>query len=602
MSGEPITRRKFLKLTAMTAVGIMAASCAQPTAEPTVTPIPASPTPIPASPTPEPTKPSTNILGVALPADAAPWEQQVDVSYGEFGPWEHWAEGIYGLGGGSAINYYLQEPLLATGPNRELVPVQAESWEANEDTTVWTFHIRDGLQWSDGTPITANDWVYTFQYQADPANGFDFNWFYAPIKGLGKAEKGEIKPTEIGVSAPDKLTLVFEMESSTPYWPMLVSSAFPLPKQAQDKCGKRVWSVDPACSVSSGPYILTKFERDNIAVCALNPNYKGVARPIATHYVHKYAPSGTVDPWALYQSDERASVNLDILPANVQEMVRTDSKYAEELVTMPGGLTTYICMDVTKPPFDDVRVRKAFAMSIDRETICEDVLKGTHVANYSLLPVGFPGYQGDALKVLQAYDPEKAKALMSEAGYPNGAGFPELVYYVRSDNPIAPEAVISLWQETLGVKLTVQQFDRTNFMQQMLARNFQIYQLAYGADYYDPANLLTLFLTATARHEWSSAEFDELMAESAKEPDTEKRAKLLYDAEYILLDEVGVVPLSTNVGQALWKTWQTSTAMEAVRKEGAPGGGSYTYFLMASQYYTKDTPKAWPPVDPADLA
>lgn len=541
----------------------------------------------------------TNELGVALPADAAPWAQQIDVDYGEFGPWEHWAEGIYGLG--TTVNYYTQEPLLTTNGNNELVPIMAESWESNADATEWTFHLRKGLQWSDGTPITANDWVYTFQYQADPDNAFDFNWYYDPIKGLSDAAEKKIKPTEIGVSAKDDQTLVFVMKAPTPYWPALVASAFPLPKQAVEKGGKRIWSTNPQTSVSSGPYILTKYERDRIAVCSLNKNYKGIAKPIVKQYVHKYTPVKDIQYWALYQKDEITSVGLDTAPANMQQEIRNDPKYKDQLVVSKSTYTGYICMNTTKKPFNDVRVRQAFAMALDRETLCNDVLKGACQANFGILPLGFTGEQSATLKSLTAYDPDKAKQLLSEAGYPDGQGFPELTYFVRSDSADGAEAVVSMWQANLGIKLNMQSYDRTTFMQKMATHEFQIYQLGYGADFNDPINLLGLFLTATKRHEWSNTEFDEMVGKSSSETDSAKRMQMLNDAEKILIQDVGVLPMLTRVSTTLIKPWIASEAITAW-KAGSPHSGGYCYFISAQQHYTKDAPASWPPVDPADLA
>jgi oligopeptide transport system substrate-binding protein len=574
-----------------------------PTQAPAATAAPAATQAPAATATTAPTeapKANTNILGVELPADAAPWEQQVDVTYGEFGPWEHWAEGIYGLG--TSVNYYTQEPLLTTGPNNELVPYQAESWESNADTTVWTFHLRKGLLWSDGTPLTAKDWVFTFQYQADPENAFDFNWYYDPIKNLAEATQKTAKPTDIGVSAKDDTTLVFEMKAPTPYWPALVASAFPLPKQAIDKCGKRVWSIKPECFVASGPYILTKYERDRIIVLSLNKNYKGPARPAMTHYVHKYTPVKDIQGWALYEKDEVTSVGLGSAPANMQEEIRNDPKYKDQLYFSKGGYTGYIVMDPTKKPFDDVRVRKAFALALDRETLCTDVLKGGCAANYGILPLGFPGEQSEALKPLTAYNPDEAKKLLADAGYPDGKGFPEVTFYVRSDSADGAEAAVTMWQETLGVKLNMQSFDRSTFMQKMATHTFQIAQLGYGADYPDPVNLLGLFLCATKRHDWCNKTFDDTVDKSSRESDPAKRLQLLHDAEKLLIDDVGVLPELTRVSVTLYKPWFVSDALKAF-KAGSPGTGGYCYFLLpqAHQYYTKDTPASWPPVDPNDL-
>jgi len=590
--------RKLLEIAAV--VSLLATACGG-AAAPVAAPAKATAAPQAPAPTEAPkAEATTNELGVALPADAAPWDQQVDVSYGEFGPWEHWAEGIYGLG--TSVNYYTQEPLLTTGPNNELVPYQAESWESNADTTVWTFHLRKGLQWSDGTPLTAKDWVFTFQYQADPENAFDFNWYYDPIKGLAEATQKKIKPTEIGVSAKDDTTLVFEMKSPTPYWPALVASAFPLPKQAIDKCGKRVWSIKPECAVSSGPYILTKYERDRIIVLSLNKNYKGPARPVMTHYVHRYTPVKDVQGWALYEKDEITGVSLASAPANMQDEIRNDPKYKDQLYFSKGGYTGYIVMDTTKKPFDDLRVRKAFALALDRETLCKDVLKGGCEADYGILPIGFPGEQSAALKPLTAFNPDEAKKLLADAGYPNGQGFPELTFYVRSDSNDGAEAAVTMWQETLGVKLNIQSFDRSTFMQKMATHTFQIAQLGYGADYPDPINFLGLFLCATKRHDWCNTKFDEIIAQSSAESDPAKRYQLMHDAEKMLIEDIGVLPELTRVSVTLYKPWLSSDANRAF-KAGAPGIGGYCYFLLpqANQYYSKDTPASWPPVDPKDL-
>ncbi|MCL5996422.1 MAG: peptide ABC transporter substrate-binding protein [Chloroflexi bacterium] len=589
--------RPLFTMIAVASIVSTACGAVAPVPAPSSTQAPASAATTEATAAPQ-TEASTNELGVPLPADAAPWEQQVDVTYGEFGPWEHWAEGIYGLG--TSVNYYTQEPLLTISPNNELVPYMAEKWESNDDATVWTFYLRKGLQWSDGTPITAKDWVFTFQYQADPENGFDFNWYYDPIKGLADAAEKKIKPTEIGVSAKDDQTLVFEMKSPTPYWPSLVASAFPLPKQAIDKCGKRVWSIKPECFVASGPYILTKYERDRIIVLSLNKNYKGIAKPVVKHYVHKYTPVKDVQGWALYEKDEITGVALGSAPANMQEEIRNDPKYTDQLYFSKGNYTGYIVMDPTKKPFDDARVRKAFALAMDRETLCKDVLKGGCEADYGLLPVGFPGDQSEALKPLTAYNPDEAKKLLSEAGYPDGQGFPELTFYVRSDSSHGAEAVVAMWQETLGVKLNIQSFDRTTFMQKMATHTFEIAQLGYGADYPDPINFLGLFLCATKRHDWCNQQYDELIDQSSKETDTAKRLQLMHDAEKILIEDVGVLPMLTTVSVTLNKPWLVSDALKDW-KAGAPTAGFYCYFLLANQYYTKDTPKNWPPVDPQDL-
>jgi ABC-type oligopeptide transport system substrate-binding subunit len=284
----------------------------------------------------------------------------------------------------------------------------------------------------------------------------------------------------------------------------------------------------------------------------------------------------------------------------VQEEVKNDPKYKDQLIINPSSDIFYITFDVTKPPFNDIRVRQAFALALNRETICNDVLKGTCAANYSFLPVGFPGWQGEKMKSIQAYDAAKAKQLMADAGYPDGKGFPEMTFYIRGDTPVPGEAVVAMWQETLGVKLSIESFDRTNFMQKMLAHQFQIYQLAYGADFPDPVNLLSLWLCSTKRHEWCNANYDELITKSATQTDAAVRGQTLFDAEKILLEDFGVIPVYSQIAYTLYKPWFHTKIVDD-KRAGAKAWPGYNFFHLANQYYTVDTPKNWPPVDASYL-
>lgn len=570
----------------------------EPTAEQAAEPAPTTEAAAEPTAPPESAK-VVNSMGIELPADAAPIKQQVMVSQGEFGPWEHWADGWYGCK--TPVLYAAMEQLLTIGVNNELIAIQAESWEANEDATEWTFHIRPGLEWSDGAPLNANDWVYTFQYIVNPEAGFDFGWFFAQIKNYNEITAGTAEIEDLGVSAPDDQTLVFSLNSSAPYWPALVASAFVLPKQAVEKCGAKVWSTDPACFVASGPFTLTRYERDRVLVLELNKNYKGNAKPLLNKIVHTYASataSSTNQGWTLYQNDEVAGLDMGGQPQNIKEQVLNDPAYADQLMMGLASKTTYITFDTSKPPFDDPKVREAFALAIDRETICDKVLMGTCKANYSFLPVNFPGFTED-MKAIQPYDPEKAKALMAEAGYPDGQGFPSITYYVRQDDLVAPEAIVGMWQENLGVSLTIEQFERGTFMQKMAAGNFQIYQLAYNADFPDPDNFLGLWISAAQRHTWNDPKYDELLNASRVETDPAKRTELINEAEKILLTQFGAIPLSTPVNMRLEKSWWMNDTKEASRE--GKNTSLYEAQWFQNIYLTKDAPATWPPVDPEFL-
>lgn len=600
-------KKAFQLVTILVMLSVLLAACTSPT--PTTAPAEATKAPeattVPNEAAKEATKAPVeasaaevvNSLGIKLPADAAPIEKQVETSSGEFGPWEHWADGWYGCK--TPVLYATQEQLLTIGVDNQLIPIEAESWEANADATEWTFHMRKGLQWSDGKPITAKDWVYTFQYITNAESGFDFLWYFDQIKNINDVNAGKMKPEELGVKAPDDNTLVFEMKSSTPYWPALVASAFVLPKQAVDKCGAKVWSTDPSCYVASGPYIMTRYERDKVIVMELNKNYKGNAKPLINKIVYTYTSlTGSNQGLTPYQNDEVDTINLKALPQNVIDEVVKDTQYKDQLMTGLAQKTTYITFDTTKKPFSDPKVREAFAISIDRDTICDKVLNGTCKADYTFLPLNFPGYT-ESLKSIQAYNPDKAKQLMSEAGYPDGKGFPQLTYYVRQDDAVAPEAIAAMWQETLGVTVNIETYERGTFMQKMAGRQFQLYQLAYGADFPDPDNFLGLWISSANRHEWKSDQYDKLLEASRVETDTAKRQTIITDAEKLLLSEFAVIPLTTPVNMSLEKTWY----MNDIKDYSRQGKNTSLYGAKWYQnfYFTKDTPDKWPAVDPEFL-
>ena len=265
-----VSRRDFLKWTGVSSSLLYLAACAAPA--PANAPAAAPAAPAAAA------GPVVNSLGVTLPADAAPLDQQVVYlqSGNNISVSADWFKVNYrqlpgtGLGG---------EPLAILDKDMNLIPGAAESWAVLDDKLTWHFKLRKELQWSDGTPLKAQDWVNSFQYGADPATGFDFAWYFFFMKNWTAVNSGKLPVDQLGCRAVDDYTLEIVTENPAPYVPGWLAVAVPHPKHAFDKYGD-AWSLKPETYVASGPFTLAKVEPDGQTVWEINKKYTGVMKPL----------------------------------------------------------------------------------------------------------------------------------------------------------------------------------------------------------------------------------------------------------------------------------------------------------------------------------
>ncbi len=564
-----LNRRTFLRAAAIGAGSAVIAACGgggattaptappatlvPPTTAPTLAPvIPATAVPAPtAAPTAPPAASAETINGVTLPADAAPPEYQTFVTYFDISAdWTspNQMETIYKSGGFGSITNVTGDTLTRLDKNFQVQPAAALSWEADETGKAWTFKLDPNLVWSDGTPVTADDFVATFRYAADPTHAWDFAWYYsAPgaIKNWDKCVAGELPLDQLGVTARDAHTLVIETETPAPFFPAKLVYSEVLSAAKLKEYGSGLYTAEPDKTISCGPYILKEFKPGQRVVYEANPTYKGTNRPRIQKVIQIAARPEAF--FAGYQAGEVDRVTGEQLQTADNEIIARDPELQKQIrLTAADFRTDYLFFDCQNPPFNDVRVRQAFSHIVDRDTLIKTIITPTQgIPAYSFLMPGFPASNSEGLKDIQNYDPEKGRALLKEAGYEGGKGFPKLTLWLRNEPQIRvalATAIAAEITQEYGIEVEVSNKEFKTFMDAINAKPTQIQfgMVSYGIDFLDPSNMLGVWLS-TGRHNWFNKTFDDMVNSAAESTDQEGRIKVFQDAERMLVEEAPAV-------------------------------------------------------------
>ncbi|MBC8078234.1 MAG: peptide ABC transporter substrate-binding protein, partial [Chloroflexales bacterium] len=488
--------------------------------------------------------------GVTLPDDAAPPEQQVFVRYFDGSATftsVDFMESVYN-GGGNAFRDLLSDPLVRLNKDFDLMPGAATKWTSNAAGTEWTFELDPNLIWSDDTPVTADDYVATFRYAADPKHAWDFAWYYsAPgaIKNWDAVVAGTTPVEELGVRADGPNKVIFESEVPAPYLPakLLYSTAFQ--KKALEAHGG-TYNSEVSTSVSSGPFVLTEWTKGTRLVWEANPKYKGNNKPFIQKLINIAANTDTF--FAAYQANEIDFVEGSYLTTADNEIISADPELQKDIrPNFDDFRTDYFFFDVSKAPFDNLKVRQAFSHMVDRDGLIQSIINPSQgIPAYSFLMPGFPASNSEGLKGIQNYDPAAAKALMAEAGYENGAGFPTLELWLRNETPVRQslaESYAAALKQELGINVTVSNKEFKTFTDALNAKPTQIQfgMVSYGIDFLDPSNMLGVWLSG-GRHSWSNPTFDKMVTDAAAfVGDDAARIQQFKDAEKILVEDVPAV-------------------------------------------------------------
>jgi ABC-type transport system substrate-binding protein len=477
------------------------------------------------------------------PADAAPPENQVLRVVGDPGFTKvlDFYEKVYERPSSSDL---FSLPLVQLNRNFEIIPSAATEWSSNEDGTVWTFKLREDMMWNDGNPVTAADYVRTFQYSADPEHAWDFTWFWSGnILNYAEAVAGEVPLEEIGVrQGENEYEVVFETTESAPYLVSKLLYSTPLSAAALDEHGP-LYNTNPETQVSSGPFQLAEWARDERIVYTRNESFTQYPVMLEKIIIKLAAPSTA---FTLYEADQ---VDYVVRPAPAElQIMESDPETAKQIYQGVGDFAClYFFFDVNTAPFDDLKVRQAFSHVIDRDAIQQQILGNQAKSAPSFLAPGFPASNTEELASIQNFDPELGKQLLAEAGYPDGEGFPNLTMTVRGGavpvEEATTQAYAAMLKEHLNINVELQTIDRQAFYDAMNAKPTEILfgWVSYGMDYFDPSNMLSVWLTG-GRHSWSNEEYDQIVNEATTSlEDEETRTAMFQDAERILVEDVPAV-------------------------------------------------------------
>ncbi|MEZ4860556.1 MAG: peptide ABC transporter substrate-binding protein [Caldilineaceae bacterium] len=512
-------------------------------------------TSMPAAPssgeTAAPAGPVVNSVGVQLPDDAAPLEQQIFHTMTIEGKHFDVTRNIYETNG---MQGTVWEPLVWLDADFKAYPGGADSWEVSDDGLTWSFHLRQTAKWSDGTPINADDWVFSLQRMLSPEIANPYGWFYASIKNATAYQKGEVGIEELGVAKADDYTLQITTETPIPYFLQVVGFIPTIaPKHMIEQYGD-AWADSPETALSNGPFIIKEWNKGANLVYVPNPEYDGPMKPKVEQVISTLIPQADIPVLPMFQAGEIDGVAGLRGPQLAQALA--DPNLASQVEKYPSFTTFYMFFDNQNPPFNDLKVRQAFSHAIDRESISNAVMQGLEIPAYTMLPEGFPCSQASNpdIRAIQAYDPEQAKALLAEAGYADGAGFPELALWTRQGQVVTEaEAIQRMLKENLGVTVTPKDQERSFYMDQLRAYAIPLGIIQWAQDYSDPTNFLDWWATGS-RHNWQNEKFTELIDAARGELDTAKRCEMYNEAEKILIEDVGGVFIGHPVEGVLWSS------------------------------------------------
>jgi oligopeptide transport system substrate-binding protein len=438
------------------------------------------------------------------------------------------------------------------------VPWMATKVEANKDGSVWTFTIRKDSRWSDNSPVTARDFEWSWKRQLDPATAAPYASFMYDLKNGEAYNKKQITDaSQVGVKAKDDWTLEVTLEGPRGYFPVLAAylAALPAHRGAVEKHGDK-WT-EAGNIVTNGPFTLEAWEHNKQIVLKKNPHYYGAK---GVHLNRVVIPIIPVASGALpYENNE---LDLTLVQPGDLKRLQSDPRSGKDVFQYPFPGTWYLLPQVTKPPFDNLKVRKAVAHAIDRENVVK-VSQGLAVPAWSMIPPGFPGAVDDAkIKAIQKYDKKAAMEQLKGTPFEGGKNWPKITLSMRDEalgsKPLA-EAVQAVLLDSLNMKTELEVLEPRVFRERLWNQSLQFVWIRWFMDYPDPHNeYFDTFYgkkTTGKRQAWVNDAFDKELEAGRDTRDAKKRLEHYKKAEEIMQQDVGYVPVAWVVRYAAKKPW-----------------------------------------------
>ena len=428
-------------------------------------------------------------------------------------------------------------------------PGVAKTWDISNDGRVYTFYLRENAKWSNGDAHTAHDYVWSWWRALQTTLGNQYAYMLFPIKNAKRYYDGETSDfSDVGVKAIDNRTLQVTLTNPTPYFLQLLDhySLFPVHQATIEKFGRADergtrWSYEGNL-VGNGPYKLEEWKINRHITVTKNPYYWDEANVSINSIVFKPVDNAVTEERMFRAGALHVTSSI---PAD--KIAIYQEKSAPELKITPYLGTYFYRLNINTPQLQDKRVRRALGMAIDRKQLVDNITKGGQIPAYTMTPPGTMGYFPESTL---NFDPEAAKRLLAEAGYPNGEGFPpiEILYNTNEGHRKIAVALQEMWKNYLNIDIKLLNQEWKVYLATESAGDYQISRGGWIGDYVDPKNFLDMFLCngGNNRTGWCNEEYDRLILEVAPSQSShEQRLKIFQQAETILLEDMPIIPVYT---------------------------------------------------------
>ncbi|MES2906731.1 MAG: peptide ABC transporter substrate-binding protein [Pseudomonadota bacterium] len=444
----------------------------------------------------------------------------------------------------SHISRDMWEGLVQYNAEGNVIPGSAESWTMSPDGKVYTFKIRTGAKWSNGEPLTAEDFVYSFRRMLDPKTAAQYASILYPVKNAEEVNAGKMKPEELAVRALDAQTFEVTLRGPIPYFTEMLThtAAFPVNRANLEKFGDD-W-VKPENIVSNGPYVVSEFVPKDRVVLVKNKNYYDAGK-LKIDTV-KYIPIED-RATALKRFEAREIDSYDQFHHEQMEYIRTNLK--GEFFTGPYLGTYYYAVNATKAPFNNPTLRRALALAIDREYLAEKIFTGSMIAGYSIVPPGIKGYTAaeyDFKDRLQLDREDEARKIMEELGYNKDKRLTlEIRYNTAEEHKACAVAVADMWKNIYVDTKYINTDGKSHYEHLRNGGDYDVGRVGWIGDFKDPQTFLATAQTGDSNNHsrYSNPKFDELMLKAEQEMNAQKRFDDLSKAEKIAMDDAAYIVL-----------------------------------------------------------
>lgn len=452
------------------------------------------------------------------------------------------------------IQDLLSDGLSKVSSDLKVVPALAKSWDISDDGLVWTFHLRDNLKWSNGTPLTTADFKFAWLRALKPETAAEYAYMLFPIKNAEKFNSGEVSADEVGIEIVDDVTLKVTLEAPTAFFDSLVGFATYLPLNEEFfNEHKDDYALEPSSFISSGEYVIKDWVHNSDMLLVKNPNYYDADNVKIDNIKLTFIDESN----SIYNAFNNGELDIARLTAEQYENHKDDKRVNKVKI----ATTWYLNVNHTNPILANENIRKAINAAIDKKDIVESVSHNTASVANSFVPAntGIIGVEKDFIEEIgntfEGYNPEKAREYLKKGLEElNLDKLPELNLIVNDagSNKRLAEVIQNNLKENLGVDLNIELLAFKERLSRAKSGNFDIIMSGWGADFLDPINFLDLFKTGNGNNsgKFSDSKFDELLTKASTESDRKTRMKYLGEAEKILGQKVATIPL--NVPQRLY--------------------------------------------------